>query len=66
MTIQAAIGIATLLYQAPIGLALLHQAMAIVVLTIAVVHAVRVTPPRSMPYTETVRPMSPTASRGLP
>ncbi len=48
MTIQAAIGIATLLYQAPIGLALLHQAMAIVVLTIAVVHAVRITPQRSI------------------
>jgi cytochrome c oxidase assembly protein subunit 15 len=48
MTIQAAIGIATLLYQAPISLALLHQAMAIVVLTIAVVHAVRITPQRSV------------------
>ena len=48
MTIQAAIGIATLLYQAPISLALMHQAMAIVVLTIAVVHAVRITPQRSI------------------
>ena len=37
MTVQAAIGIVTLLYQAPIGLALLHQVMAIVVLSIAVV-----------------------------
>ena len=41
MTIQAGIGIVTLLHQAPIALALLHQAMAIVVLTIAVVHAER-------------------------
>ena len=47
MTAQAAIGIATLLYQAPIGLALLHQATAIVVLSIAVVHAVRITPERA-------------------
>jgi cytochrome c oxidase assembly protein subunit 15 len=47
MTVQAIVGIATLLHQAPIGLALLHQAMAIVVLTIAVFHAVRITPERS-------------------
>lgn len=39
VTLQAAIGIATLLYQVPIGLALLHQGAAIVILTIAVVHA---------------------------
>lgn len=39
VTLQAAIGIATLLYQVPISLALLHQGMAIVILTIAVVHA---------------------------
>ena len=44
VTIQAGIGIATLLYQATIGLALTHQAMAIVVLTIAVVHARRIAP----------------------
>lgn len=47
MTVQAVIGIATLLYQAPIGLALVHQAMAIVVLSIAVVHAVCITPHRA-------------------
>ena len=41
VTLQAALGITTLLYQAPIALSLLHQAMAIVVLTIAVVHAER-------------------------
>lgn len=39
VTLQAAIGIMTLLHQVPISLALLHQAMAIVILTIAVVHA---------------------------
>ena len=33
VTVQAALGIVTLLHQAPIGLALAHQAMAIVVLT---------------------------------
>ncbi len=41
VTLQAAIGIVTLLYQSPITLALLHQGMAIVILTIAVVHAQR-------------------------
>jgi cytochrome c oxidase assembly protein subunit 15 len=42
MTLQAALGIATLVYQVPIPLALTHQALAIVVLTVAVVHAERV------------------------
>jgi cytochrome c oxidase assembly protein subunit 15 len=41
MTLQAAIGVATLLYQVPISLALLHQGTAIVILTIAVVNAER-------------------------
>lgn len=41
--LQAAVGIATLLFQAPIALALLHQAMAMVVLTVAVVHAQKLT-----------------------
>ena len=41
VTVQAILGIVTLLYQAPIALALLHQAMAIVVLTVAVIHAER-------------------------
>jgi cytochrome c oxidase assembly protein subunit 15 len=39
VTIQAALGIATLLQQAPLALALSHQAMAMVVLTVAAVHA---------------------------
>jgi cytochrome c oxidase assembly protein subunit 15 len=39
MTIQAVIGIVTLLHQAILPLALLHQAMAMIVLTIAVIHA---------------------------
>src|SRR5262249_45028401 len=44
VTIQAAIGILTLLHQVPISLALLHQAMAIAVLTIATVQAARLLP----------------------
>ena len=41
MTLQAVLGIVTLLYQAPLALALAHQMLAIVVFTIAVVHAER-------------------------
>src|SRR5262252_7274203 len=47
LTIQAGLGIATLLYQVPILLALAHQGMAIIVLAIAVVHAERLAPKRS-------------------
>ena len=39
VTLQAVLGIVTLLYQAPVPLALAHQIAAIVVFTIAVVHA---------------------------
>jgi cytochrome c oxidase assembly protein subunit 15 len=42
VTFQAALGIATLLHGVPIRLALMHQAMAIIVLGLAVVHAQRV------------------------
>ena len=41
IVIQAMIGIATLLYAVPISLALLHQAMAILLLTVAVLQAAR-------------------------
>jgi cytochrome c oxidase assembly protein subunit 15 len=47
MTIQAGIGIVTLLHQTPLPLALLHQAMGIVVLTVAVIHAERLSPRRT-------------------
>lgn len=47
VTLQAVIGIATLLYVVPIGLALAHQAGALVVLTVAVAHAARLTPQRA-------------------
>jgi cytochrome c oxidase assembly protein subunit 15 len=39
VALQAALGILTLLAQAPLALALMHQAMAMIVLTIAVLHA---------------------------
>jgi cytochrome c oxidase assembly protein subunit 15 len=39
VTLQAALGIITLLYVAPLGLSLAHQGFAIVVLTAAVLHA---------------------------
>ena len=41
MTLQAALGIQTLLHQVPILLGLAHQAMAIVVLTLAILQAER-------------------------
>ena len=41
VTLQAALGVMTLLYQAPLPLALPHQALAIAVFTIAIVHAQR-------------------------
>jgi cytochrome c oxidase assembly protein subunit 15 len=39
VTLQAMLGIATLLYRVPIALALMHQSMAMLVLTIATTHA---------------------------
>ena len=42
VTIQAALGILTLLYVAPLALALAHQGMALAVLTVAVIHAQRI------------------------
>jgi len=41
VTIQAGLGIVTLVHQAPLALALAHQGMAMVVLTLAVTHAQR-------------------------
>jgi cytochrome c oxidase assembly protein subunit 15 len=41
VTLQAALGVVTLLYEAPLALALAHQVAAIVVFTYAVVHAER-------------------------
>jgi cytochrome c oxidase assembly protein subunit 15 len=47
VTIQTGIGIFTLLHMTPLTLALLHQGMAIIVLTIAVLHAERLTARRA-------------------
>ncbi len=47
VTLQAALGIWTLLMVAPLDLALTHQAMAMIVLTVAAVHAASVVPLRS-------------------
>ncbi len=41
VALQAALGILTLLHRVPIGLGLAHQGMALVVLTIAGLHAAR-------------------------
>jgi cytochrome c oxidase assembly protein subunit 15 len=43
VTLQALLGIVTLLLVAPLSLALMHQAMAMVVLTVATVHAASLT-----------------------
>jgi cytochrome c oxidase assembly protein subunit 15 len=48
ITVQAAIGVLTLLYVVPLGLALAHQAFAVVTLAVAVIHAERVSPRRAM------------------
>ena len=47
VALQAALGILTLLEQAPLALALMHQAMAMIVLTIATLHAQRMAAPES-------------------
>lgn len=44
VTVQAALGVLTLLYVVPIDLALAHQAIAIVALALAVIHAERAVP----------------------
>ena len=48
VTVQAALGIWTLLAVVPLPLAMMHQAMAMVTLTFAVIHAARVTPQHAM------------------
>ena len=55
MLVQLALGIFTLIYHVPIDLALLHQAGALIVLTIAVLHAERLTPRRAAAAAEAQR-----------
>lgn len=47
VTLQAALGITTLLMQAPLDLSLAHQALAVILLAFAVVHAARLVPRRT-------------------
>jgi heme a synthase len=54
--LQAVLGILTLLNQVPIDLALSHQAVAIVVLTIAVVNVERLSPRRATALSEKLAP----------
>jgi cytochrome c oxidase assembly protein subunit 15 len=63
VTLQSALGIWTLLMVAPISLALLHQATAMVVLTVATLHAQQVSPqPASVAFNPSVvLPTSPSA-----
>jgi cytochrome c oxidase assembly protein subunit 15 len=50
VTLQATLGILTLLHQAPMDLALTHQAVAIIVLTLAVFQVERLTRARRQPF----------------
>ena len=54
ITLQAALGIVTLLEQAPIPLALAHQMVAILVFTVAVVHAERLWHRAGLPAPQTL------------
>jgi heme a synthase len=66
ITLQAGIGIVTLLQQAALPFALLHQGMAMVVLTIAVVHAEQLMNRRAIPALDAaVLPISPIRPRAL-
>jgi heme a synthase len=47
IALQAAVGIMTLLHVVPLGLALTHQALAVVTLAIAVTHTERISPRRA-------------------
>jgi cytochrome c oxidase assembly protein subunit 15 len=64
LTVQIGLGVLTLIYQAPLLLALAHQGLALIVLTIAVVHAERLTSPlaRGAPHLRLVTP-SPAPAR---
>jgi cytochrome c oxidase assembly protein subunit 15 len=55
VTLQAGLGVVALLYQAPLALALAHQVLAIIVLTIAVVHAERLSH-RVITYAQSAKP----------
>jgi cytochrome c oxidase assembly protein subunit 15 len=54
VALQATLGILTLLNQAPMDLALTHQAVAIVLLTLAVLQAERLTRIRREPFVQEI------------
>jgi cytochrome c oxidase assembly protein subunit 15 len=58
VTIQACLGILTLVHQVPLPLALLHQAMAIVVLSLAVINAQRLWGKRAPVTVGAVQPLT--------
>jgi cytochrome c oxidase assembly protein subunit 15 len=62
VTLQATLGIFTLLYQVPISLALAHQAVAIVVLTLAIFQAERLAVPQ--PQSRQQKPVLPVSQIG--
>jgi cytochrome c oxidase assembly protein subunit 15 len=63
VTLQAGIGIVTLLHQAPLPLALLHQIAGIVVLTIAVIHVEQLS---ARPVTMPAAPLGASLPWGTP
>jgi cytochrome c oxidase assembly protein subunit 15 len=65
VTLQAGLGIVTLLHRAPLPLALLHQAGAILVLAIAVIHAERLAPRRGT-IDQTAGDLAAPVPRGTP
>lgn len=54
VTLQATLGVVTLLYQAPLSLALAHQLLAIVVFTVAIIHAERLSHGQTFHLSRTV------------
>jgi cytochrome c oxidase assembly protein subunit 15 len=61
VVLQVVLGIATLLWVVPISLALLHQAIALLVLTVATLHAASLAPrrqARDQPVVVPARPLS--------
>jgi cytochrome c oxidase assembly protein subunit 15 len=66
VTVQAGIGVVTLLHQAPLPLALLHQITGIAVLTVAVIHAERLAMRRAAATVAGVSLSGASIPRGMP
>jgi cytochrome c oxidase assembly protein subunit 15 len=63
VTVQATLGILTLLHQAPLDLALTHQAIALVVVVLATAQLERLAPPVSASAPMTDFSLAPTSQR---